>query len=198
MQMDVKSMIKCGGLTGATTSSFALPISREFSCNFAGKRIHIYSTQPILSSPIAYLKGVGPQRAELLQKELQIYTFRDLLELYPYRHIDRTKVSTIRSIDPMTDYVQISGKLMSKELMGERKGKRLVCTVRDQTGSIELVWFQGISWVQKMLSVANRQTFAAKHTGTRIPFHRKIKSPGVGWKTTGQTDTNVAFDAWPK
>jgi ATP-dependent DNA helicase RecG len=60
---------------------------------------------PILSNPIEYLKGVGPLRAELLQKELGIFTFQDLLEHFPYRHVDRTKINLIREIDGSTEYI---------------------------------------------------------------------------------------------
>ncbi len=115
----------------------------------------ISSISNILSSPIEYLKGVGPQRAEMLKKELSLYTFRDLLELFPYRHVDKTQVNRIRDIQPQTDYIQVSGQLISKEVIGERSAKRLVVELRDSTGSLELVWFQGINWVQKMLEVGN-------------------------------------------
>lgn len=94
---------------------------------------------------------MGPQRAELLKKELNIFTFNDLLEHFPFRHVDKTKVNLIREINPQTDYVQVAGKLISLELIGDRRARRLVAEVRDSTGSLELVWFQGISWIQKML-----------------------------------------------
>ena len=115
----------------------------------------ISSISNILSSPIEYLKGVGPQRAGMLKKELSLYTFRDLLELFPYRHVDKTQVNRIRDILPQTDYIQVSGQLISKEVIGERSAKRLVAELRDSTGSLELVWFQGINWVQKMLEIGN-------------------------------------------
>ncbi|MFM7838892.1 MAG: OB-fold nucleic acid binding domain-containing protein, partial [Chitinophagaceae bacterium] len=116
----------------------------------------ISNTAHILSSPIEYLKGVGPQRADLLKKELSLFTFKDLLEHYPYRHIDRTQVSTIASIHPATEYIQIAGQLRSKEEMGERQGKRLVAELKDATGTIDLVWFQGIQWMQKQLQIGER------------------------------------------
>ncbi|RYY31229.1 MAG: ATP-dependent DNA helicase RecG [Chitinophagaceae bacterium] len=105
----------------------------------------------ILSNPIAYLKGVGPQKAELLAKELGIHTFRDLLEHFPYRHIDKTTVQLIRNITPDSDYVQIRGRLMSMEIMGENRSRRLVAQLRDESGIIELVWFQGVTGIEKML-----------------------------------------------
>jgi ATP-dependent DNA helicase RecG len=105
----------------------------------------------LLSSPILYLKGVGPQRAELLKKELGIFTFRGLLEHYPYRHIDRTEVSLIRDINPQTEYIQIIGRIISMHNLGEKNAKRLAATIQDSTGTLELIWFQGLNWVSKML-----------------------------------------------
>ncbi|RYG05013.1 MAG: ATP-dependent DNA helicase RecG [Chitinophagaceae bacterium] len=112
---------------------------------------NITQSSKILSSPIEYLKGVGPQKAELLKKELGIHTFRDLLEHFPYRHVDKTTVTRIAEIHPGTEYVQVRGRLLSLEMMGENRGKRLVGQMRDETGILELVWFQGVNGIQKML-----------------------------------------------
>lgn len=120
------------------------------------ERIIISSYPDILSNPIEYLKGVGPQRAELLKKELGIFTFRQLLEHFPYRHLDKTKISLIQDITPETDYIQVSGKLMSLEIAGANKGRRLVAELKDSSGILELVWFQGISWAQKKLQVGEQ------------------------------------------
>ncbi|HVU95071.1 MAG TPA: ATP-dependent DNA helicase RecG [Puia sp.] len=107
----------------------------------------------ILSNPIEYLKGVGPLRAELLQKELGIFSFRDLLEHFPYRHVDRTKINLIREIEPATEYIQVAGKIISIGVMGDRRSRRLVAELRDASGKLELVWFQGIHGVQKLVQV---------------------------------------------
>lgn len=115
------------------------------------KLFFISSSPAILASPIEYLKGVGPQRAELLKKELNIFTFRDLLEHFPYRHIDKTKVNLIQEITPAMEFVQVAVKLIRLDVVGEGRGKRLVAQVKDATGSMELVWFQGINWIQKTL-----------------------------------------------
>ncbi len=106
-----------------------------------------------MSSPIEYLKGVGPLRADLLKKELGIFTFNDLLEHFPYRHLDKTKITPIGQINMQMEYVQVAGRLTDFEVLGERKGKRLVAHIRDSSGTMELTWFQGISWVQKMLAI---------------------------------------------
>lgn len=120
---------------------------------FVSNHLCIRGTANILSSPIEYLKGVGPQRAALLQKELSIFTFKDLLELYPYRHIDRTHVNNISDILPETDFIQVKGKLKSAGIIGVKQGRRLVAELQDATGVLELVWFQGINWIEKMLNV---------------------------------------------
>ena len=110
------------------------------------------ATSPnILSNPIEYLKGVGPQRGDLLKKELGIFTFQDLLQLFPYRHIDKTKVTKIAELTPGIEYAQVQGKLWYHETTGERSSKRLVAYLKDDTGTIELTWFKGLNWVEKLL-----------------------------------------------
>ncbi|TBR19596.1 MAG: ATP-dependent DNA helicase RecG [Chitinophagaceae bacterium] len=114
------------------------------------------STNDILSSPIEYLKGVGPQRADLLKKELNIFTFNDLLHHFPFRHIDRTIVNSISEINNTTDEIQVKGTLLQVEIIGERRAKRLVAQLKDDTGFLELTWFQGLNWVQKSLQVGKQ------------------------------------------
>ncbi|WP_370459420.1 ATP-dependent DNA helicase RecG [Chitinophaga sp. Cy-1792] len=105
----------------------------------------------MLSNPIEYLKGVGPQRGELLRKEINIHTFKDLLEYFPFRYVDKTRIDKISDISGYEDFVQIRGRIIRMEVMGENRGKRLVATFKDETGIIELVWFQGWQWMQKSL-----------------------------------------------
>jgi len=99
---------------------------------------------------------VGPLRAELLKKELGIFTFQDLLELFPYRHVDRTKINLIREIGPDIEYLQVAGRVTSVEILGEKRGRRLVAEIRDASGTLELVWFQGINGIQKLLQVGEK------------------------------------------
>ena len=113
--------------------------------------IFIRDPQSILSQPIEYLKGVGPFRADLLKKELGIFTFSDLLDLFPYRHVDKTRITPIIDANPQIDYIQVAGKLVSVDLMGEKRSRRLVAYLKDGSGILELTWFQGISWIQKSL-----------------------------------------------
>lgn len=111
----------------------------------------IAASANILSSPIEYLKGVGPQRGELLKKELGIFTFQDLLNHFPFRHMDRTKINLVSELTPAYEYAQVAGVLLHHDIVGQKAGKRLVAVLKDKTGEIELTWFQGLSWVQKML-----------------------------------------------
>jgi len=95
---------------------------------------------------------VGPQRGDLLRTELNIHTWGQLLEHFPYRHIDKTRVFPISAIAPGMDMVQVKGVLSETEEMGEKRGKRLVASLRDSTGELELLWFQGIPWVKRALT----------------------------------------------
>jgi len=85
-----------------------------------------------------------------------IHSFKDLLALYPIRHVDRTKVEKIINLGPHDEYAQVSGKLISLEIAGQKAGRRLVAKLKDDTGEMELVWFQGISWIQKFLQVGQQ------------------------------------------
>jgi len=143
----------------------------------------------ILSNPIEYLKGVGPFRADLLKKELNIFTFNDLLEHYPYRHVDKTRINLIRDINPQTEFIQVAGKLVSKELLGEKRGRRLVARLRDGSGLLELVWFQGVPWMEKTLEVgADYLVYgrAGFFQGTPQVTHPEIESFTRG-KTEGSS-----------
>jgi ATP-dependent DNA helicase RecG len=99
-------------------------------------------------TPIEFLKGVGPQRSELLKKELSIFTYGDLLQHYPFRHEDRTKFYAIREINETMPNIQLKGRITGFEMPGVGRKKRLVGYFTDGTGEIELVWFQGINWVK--------------------------------------------------
>ena len=105
----------------------------------------------ILNTPIEFLKGVGPIKGDLLKKELSIFTFEDLLNHFPHRHIDKTQVSTIDSINYSTEFVQVKARLISFEIIGQKAGKRLVAFVKDKTGILELIWFQGVNYMEKYL-----------------------------------------------
>ena len=106
-----------------------------------------------LQTPIDYLKGVGPNRADLLKKELGIYTLQDLLNLFPNRYLDRTKYYKINELQRNSAEVQIVGKIVHMKVVAQKRGKRLVATFADDTGEIELVWFRGYKWIKESLKL---------------------------------------------
>jgi len=102
----------------------------------------------ITETSIEYLKGVGPQRAEMLKKELGVFTFGDLVTYYPFRYIDRSKFYRVTEINSNLAYVQLKGYIDTIELIGGKRIIRMTAQFRDETGSIELVWFNGFKWLK--------------------------------------------------
>lgn len=92
----------------------------------------------------------------MLKKELGIFTFKDLLYHFPKKHVDKTKINAIADITPSSDYIQLAGTIVSVELIGEGRAKRLVVELQDGTGTLDLVWFQGINWMQKVLKTGQQ------------------------------------------
>ena len=107
----------------------------------------------LLETPIEYLKGVGPARGELLRKELGIHKYGDLLNLYPNRYIDRTRYYHINELQNSNSEVQIVGKVINIKTVEQKRGKRLVATFVDNTGQMELVWFQGQKWIRENVKI---------------------------------------------
>lgn len=105
----------------------------------------------ILYTPIEYLKGVGPVKAEVLKKEAGIFTYEDLLNYFPFRHLDKTQITYVRNLTRETDYALMNVKVISAEILGVKRARRLVISTTDGTGTLDLVWFQGIYYVEKML-----------------------------------------------
>ncbi|NAY90840.1 ATP-dependent DNA helicase RecG [Muricauda sp. JGD-17] len=106
-----------------------------------------------LQTPVAYLKGVGPNRAETLKSELGIETYRDLLHLFPNRYLDRTAYYKINQLHASGADVQVIGKIVHIKTVEQRRGKRLVATFMDDTGEMELVWFRGHKWIRENLKI---------------------------------------------
>ncbi|MFN8322195.1 MAG: ATP-dependent DNA helicase RecG [Chitinophagales bacterium] len=104
-----------------------------------------------VQSPIEFLKGVGPQRGEILRKELHIATFGDLLQHYPFRYVDRSVIHKISELNPLTQYIQLKGKITGFRQLASGKQKRLMATFRDSTGEVDLIWFQSVDFVLKTL-----------------------------------------------
>lgn len=105
----------------------------------------------LLQTPIEYLKGVGPNRGQLLRKELGIHTYADLLQFFPHRYIDRTRYYKINELREQPAEVQLVGKIIHIKTVEQKRGKRLVANFVDETGQMELVWFQGHKWIRENL-----------------------------------------------
>jgi len=103
--------------------------------------------QDFLETNITYLTGVGPKRAELFSKELDINTFHDLLYYFPFKYVDRSKFYKIAELDPDLPFVQIKGVIKGYYTEGHGAGKRLVADFADETGTLKLVWFKGAKWI---------------------------------------------------
>lgn len=101
-----------------------------------------------LDTPIEYLKGVGPKKGEILRKEAGIGTLRELIYYFPFRHIDRSRFVPIAAIDSDAAYIMFRGKVMDVEIAGKAASERLVVTVNDGTGQIDLVFFKGLKWIK--------------------------------------------------
>ena len=119
---------------------------------------------------IKYLPGVGPQRASLLAKELNIVSFKDLLYYFPYKYVDRSRIYTIREIDGNMPYIQLRGKFLSFETFGEGRQRRLVGYFSDGTGVMDAVWFQGLKFVMGKIKAGVEYIIFGKPTvfGGRI------------------------------
>lgn len=108
-------------------------------------------TTDVLKIPIDYLKGVGPERAKLLQSELGIFRYEDLLNFFPFRYVDRSKYYKIKEISGVTAEIQIVGQIKTLTEVGQGRGKRLVAKFEDETGQIELVWFRYSQWLKEKI-----------------------------------------------
>jgi len=105
------------------------------------------------NTKIEFLKGIGPQRAALLQTELNIFTYGDLVQHYPFRYLDRTQFYQIGELHEDLPFIQIKGRVKRKELLGEGRKQRLSVILADASGEIELVWFKGVKWMNTTLQV---------------------------------------------
>ncbi len=117
-----------------------------------------------LKTPIEYLKGVGPQRAELLKKDIHVFTFGDLLNYLPFRYVDKSHYIKIKDIISDSTHVMLQGKVLSKELIGEKFKSRLVVRFGDETGEVELIWFKGGKWINAKLKVGESYVVFGKPT----------------------------------
>jgi ATP-dependent DNA helicase RecG len=123
--------------------------------------------ESFLDTPIEFLKGVGPQRGELMRGELNIATFGDLLLHFPFRYVDRSRSHTVRELLGEAENIQLRGKLSHIKTIGDKAARRLTARLTDATGSIELVWFKGIRWLQPSLKEGQEYIVFGKVTDFR-------------------------------
>ena len=107
----------------------------------------------IFEKPIEFLKGIGPGRAKILDKELNIRTFRDLLFFFPYRYVDRSKFHLINDLNESNIDVQIKGKFLDTNIIQQKKGKRFSAIFSDGSSNIELIWFKGFKWIKENIDL---------------------------------------------
>jgi ATP-dependent DNA helicase RecG len=120
--------------------------------------------EDFLHTDITFLKGVGPERGKVLQSELNIYTYRDLLFHFPFRYIDKSNFTPIRASYGYDQTVQLKATLLEVKEIGEARKKRLVAQVNDGTGAMELVWFKGIQWIKPLLQIGQEYTIFGRVT----------------------------------
>ena len=107
----------------------------------------------LLITPIEFLKGVGPKKADLLKKELRIFTFNDLLTYFPFRYIDRSQFHKVSDLIGLNGPAQLKGKIVGMMDVGSCRGKRLTAQFQDESGMINLVWFKGAGWIKKSIKI---------------------------------------------
>lgn len=146
-------------------------------------------------TPVEYLKGVGPQRAALLNKELNIFTYGDLVQHYPFRYEDRTRFYSIREVHEEMPYVQLRGRVVRKELVGSGRKKRLVGHFEDGTGHLELVWFQGINWIDEKVRVGVEYIVFGKPS--KYGSHYSIAHPEIDIVSAASEKAGVLQPVYP-
>ncbi|MGB6268567.1 MAG: ATP-dependent DNA helicase RecG [Olleya sp.] len=146
-----------------------------------------------LQTPIDYLKGVGPNRADLLRKELGIHTYQDLINLFPNRYLDRTQYYKINQLQQNAAEIQVIGKITKFEEVTQKKGKRLVATFKDETGTMELVWFRGQKWIRESLKLNTPYVIFGKTNWFNGKFN--MPHPDIELLTDHQANLRSAMQA---
>jgi len=120
--------------------------------------------QEFFETKIEFLKGVGPKRAEVLKKEFGIEKFGDLIQHYPFRYVDRTRIYRISEVNELMQYIQVKGKITNVTSVGKLRATRLVAKLKDDSGSMELVWFRGITYMREFLKAGTEYIVFGKPT----------------------------------
>ena len=145
-----------------------------------------------LETPIEYLKGTGTKRAEILKKELNIFTLNDLLQYYPYKYIDKSKFYKIAELSNYANtYIQIKGCITDMNVVGQNKGKRLVANFRDATGCIQLVWFNNFKYIAEYLR--KEVTYIVFGKPTLFQDNLNITHPEIRTDNEDKPQANIPF-----
>ena len=110
----------------------------------------------IFDTHITYLKGVGPKKAKLLVEELDIHTFNDLLNYFPFRYVDKSKFYKVKDITSDAVWFQLKGTITNINSVGDKRTRYITAKFQDETGSIDLVWFRGLKWIKSQFVVRKR------------------------------------------
>ena len=124
----------------------------------------------LLSTPIDFLKGVGPAKADLLKKELRIFTYRDLITYYPFRYVDKSKIFNVSDLNADLPFIQLKGEVLKFETIGKGRVKRLVAHFKDDTGIIKLIWFKGTTWIRSSIKLNTEYLVFGKPTSFKNTF----------------------------
>lgn len=151
------------------------------------------SPQSFLDISIVYLKGIGTARAEALQKELGLFTYRDFLTHYPFRYVDKTQFQSVREVSEESVAYQLRGQIMELQFVGDKRTKRLVAKFRDNTGTIDLVWFQGAKWMAEKLKSNTEYIVYGKATSFMGRFN--LPHPDIEVVVPGVPVAASAFQA---
>ncbi len=126
---------------------------------------------PVLDTPITYLKGVGPKKAEVLEKEAGIRIFEDLLYYFPFRYVDKSRIFRVKEVNNDSTYFQLKGKITSLNAVGDKRTRHITAKFADQTGSIDIVWFRGLKWVKENIKPATEYIIFGKPSVFKNSFN---------------------------
>ena len=144
-------------------------------------------------TPIEFLKGVGPQRGEILKKELGIFRYYDLLTYYPFRYVDRSKFYKISEINDDSTWIQLKGVITRMESVGQKGASRIVAYLKDDTGMIELVWFKGLKWIMNSVKPGTEYIVFGKPS----EFNGKFNFVHPEMEAVGQSQDAISVQLQP-
>jgi ATP-dependent DNA helicase RecG len=154
----------------------------------------------LLEMPLEYLKGINPQWCELFRKEQNVHTLGDLLFYFPYRYVDRSTFTNVQDLSDANQYVQLIGKFSNLRELGEGRAKRLSAIFSDQTGSVEVVWFNGIKWIKNFIKPGETYVLFDKPAiyNGRFNFNHPEIEPLSVFQSSGKTGLQALYNTSEK